>query len=559
MTTSSSPLKKQKLNVEDYVPQRIQNENVKSPVTAIASSIDSIIFSGHRDGTICRWTIDSVKDRHVLDWVISACINLTDHEIYGKEENLGIAGLAIRLSQIDSGKNVVATTEKSSILYSWNHQREDMRESNGIPQKVMLWNSVTGERRSALMIDVGRSDTGVFANPLVSCLVFCKLLVDQPPNQIKPKSFEEGGVSTHETLAIEKVWTDVIVVALQATCEEPNKDIDFSSDNMNDAIKPQRVLKPIVASGNILPFIEDTRQRLKPWSCVGGFVRALAVPDNSYILSVTETTRPSSLTQTDSAHVTSNSEEDEQTKSDSNKANKEIGGKAHSITLWDTSCPGVVLYRIKLCDMPNNEIPVDGNVYALTMSNTTLFLAIAQSDKNGCAVVIDLPDRHAEEKLNTMIALSTCGIFSLTPGIVTSHMSDSIALSQKVLCSDGDKVDKVHLYSLSDLRIALEDHESGTNFDLRKLQIKRLTLPNCAQITLTRISIGESNVIAGYGDGAIVMTRVQALNKDLTPSSKGSNEHVSCSMATIGLRGVLCPNLSSSASNVQLENKCLIM
>jgi hypothetical protein len=561
----SNPLKKQKLNVDDNdIPLRIQNENVTSPVTAIVSfTDDTTIFSGHRDGTICRWNLDACKDRHVPDWIISACLNLTDHEVYGTEEKLGIAGLAIRPNHCDSSKsstNSVESNQMSFILYSWNHQREDMRESNGIPQKVMLWNGVTGERRSALMIDVGRSDTGVFANPLVSCLVFCKLLVDQPPKKLPPAKNEDGGKSTGSTSGLEKVWTDVIVVALQATCEAPINDVDLEPQPKMDSSNPQKIMKPTVVSGNILPFIEHTRQRLKPWSSVGGFVRALAVPDNAFILSVTETTRSTiSETQNDSTRVDTDNEGNDETKKilDSNDYSD---GQAYSITLWDTSCPGAVLYTVKVCDIHYNDTPLDGTVYALTMSNTKLLLAMAKSKETGCAVVIDLPQRPIKEMHDEKLTVSICGVFALSPGIAASHVGNWIALSQKVKCTEDSKKEDVHIFTFMDLCTSLDDNTSNTDFDILKLQnVIKWTAPHSSQNALTKLFIGESHVVTGYGNGAIFSMRIPTLTKDTSVSGMGSNEYVSCSTASIGLRGALCPHLLSSANNLNLQNKCLIM
>ena len=124
-----------------------------SAVTALALLSDTIVFSGHRDGSICRWNLISnppVSEdpqqqqpppprRQLPDWVITtACLNLTNHELYKNEEKLGIAGLVVRKNQASPNDDKSTTSVSSStrtatsavathFLYSWNHQREDMR------------------------------------------------------------------------------------------------------------------------------------------------------------------------------------------------------------------------------------------------------------------------------------------------------------------------------------------------------------------------------------------------------------------------------------------------
>lgn len=221
-----------------------------SAVTALAvweddddetnANATTIVFSGHRNGTIRRWDLgldDNNSSSHTPRWCIPSCTDLTIHPTYGSLEYLGVAGLVVRRRRSPNQDKSTddhdssSTSGSSSLpplqLYSWNCQREDMRaDINGIPNKVMIWNVETGERIAALMIDVGRcSITKRYANPLPSCLVFAPLLLPEPT---KTKT-ARGKTTTQEddddkaAAAVSLEWTDTILVGLQATCttEEP--------------------------------------------------------------------------------------------------------------------------------------------------------------------------------------------------------------------------------------------------------------------------------------------------------------------------------------------------
>jgi hypothetical protein len=645
--------KKQKLNDEPVHVETGSYENVNeaisaptSAVTALALLSDTIMFSGHRDGSICRWNLTSnhqmseelpdlqphphpqhpqklqQPNRHLPDWIISsACVDLTNHEIYKNEEKLGIAGLVVRKNQeSDESQSCHTTTTTTHLLYSWNHQREDMRmEINGIPQRVMIWNATTSERLSALMIDVGRcSRTKMYANPLVSCLVFCKLLVNE---NIKSASSTVGEQST-----CVKVWTDAVIVALQATCEAPTKIDDTCASTDNANMDVQREASSSAASaaasipisslpkqatntlptGNILPFYELTRKRMSPWMAVGGFVRALAVvgstatttgsnyiTDHStsnygYIISATESTRNPIIpyqeekSGIDSITVPTNEMERREVGS---KSSSNDGGQTSSIIVWDTASPGTVLHIFSLDDLSDSRsslynLRFVGSIYALTLSNCNHYLSLSMSmeptgigtnHSSNLHLVLQLPSKTGEPLTNTPIddsyVLSLCGWYtSSQKEIAASHRGDLIV---RTLLPSALKESIVEhfltLYSFRDLLTSIETLKTnGVEIDVTKLPSTtnvRIPVGPAMDFDPTRIIVGESHVIVGYENGTTSLYSIPSsmqLTLNNPKSNTGSNEYVSCATAPVGLRGVPCPHLSIATNNVTLQNKCVV-
>lgn len=656
--------KKQKLNINEDGGGRAgdqvatgsrEDESVpmitttNSAVTALTMLSESIIFSGHRDGSICRWNMMGDQDSElnnnpqtttspltegqlIPDWIItSACVNLTKHEIYGKEEKLGIAGLVVRQNQRSKSDSLNASKTDTGLpthfLYSWNHQREDMRiEINGIPQKVMIWNATTSERLSALMIDVGRCcHTKMFANPLISCLVFCKLLVDEntnPPSSVLSSSSSTSNTtnSSTEHTRIEKVWTDAIIVALQATCDAPtirsNDDdcvattntvleTNVTSSSPTPLQPPQPQRKAVTPTGNIVPFYEQTRKRMLPWTAIGGFVRALAVavPSPScttsfddennkyggYIISITEATRKPIVPQEQSISTTDTTEESNVVEVGEKKnALSNCCGQTSCITIWDTACPGSILHVLSLdgvSDRKSCSQHLDGNVYALTLSHCNHYLLVSicvepTSASSGCNrrhIVLSLPTVTDKPSPNESCVVSICGWYNSSyEGIAASNRGDWIVSTTSPSGVDNNSENDgtssvvqafLTFYSFRDL-LSLSSHQmtDAVELDVTKLQSKTLVqIPTVAatNIVPTTIAVGESNVVLGYRNGTIQLRSVPSSNtavvNTMNSSDRGSNEFVSCSTAPIGLRGVPCPHLSSTANDVNLQNKCAIM
>jgi hypothetical protein len=546
----ANPSKKQK--VDDQV-QVIQDENIKSAVTAMTVLTDTTIFSGHRDGTICRWDVEERTDRREPTWIICSCTNLTEHEIYGNYEKLGVAGLVVRQSKVANNISDLTVKKDAFLLYSWNHQREDMRESNGIPQKVMIWNCDSGERCAALMVDVGRCDSGAFANPLVSCLVFCKLLVDLPsPNLQSPLEDETPSESAIPT--VEKTWIDAIIVGLEATCSAPTANIAVISDAAAD-MEGQRhssKTRSMSSAGNILPFEEITRQRMKPWSAVGGFIRALVVV-GTYVVSVTETARNNVSETRDTLRGKSEESLGESKHEEIKSTNDQSGGQLHEITVWDTACPGTALHVLNMQNAVGKNLTDSfrGSVYSVSLSSNKIFLAMSSSNASGKIVVLDFDPKVSDGSC----LLSIFGVVELVPGSASSQVGDWLGVSRKSSCSD------VNLYSFSNLIKALENNTTDYVIDTQQLEQLRVPAPRIKSSCWepSSILVSERHVIAGFSNGAILRKNVVAAMKRSGGSSIVSNEYVSCSTAPIGLRGSICPHLSPDANNVALQNKCIIV
>jgi hypothetical protein len=545
--SSNDRTKRQKIDGE-APPMILTSEQVTAAVTVLTvlpGRGDATVFSGHRDGTIGRWDIAEDTASSTATWVISACPNLTQHELYGNEEKLGVAGLVVRALQQDSRNG----SDDSHVLYSWNHQREDMRDSNGIPQKVMIWNCRNGERCSALMVDVGRCDTGLFANPLVSCLVFCQLLVDPPP---LPPAQLAGEESTEpaKKKAVDKVWIDAIVVGLQATCDEPAAVVAGT----HPPPKGPSGSPP----GNIVPFDERTRRRMPPWSAPGGFVRALVVLTENCVVSITETVAPRKKAEESTA-------DDAAVDHVSNPRTEEVdsvggGGESHEITVWDCSCPGTVLSVVLLRDivsMTRESIFQGAFVSAVSVWSDQVFLVISFStssvkDASSKAVVLKVK-RNAQLGC-TLLVVGVSNPFSDICA-ASSHASNWIALVEKskVHCPT------VKVYDFQDVANVIGDKSSDNFFDLRKMERAFISSASFTKGSQFReplvVSIGSSHVLVGYSNGSIVLKEMAMTHS----CSNVSNESVSCSNAPVGLRGVLCPHLSSDANNVHLQNQCVVV
>jgi WD40 repeat protein len=600
----SSQTKKQKLlDDHEVIEVVVASSGCVAAVTALAvlsSDNASMIFSGHRDGTIRRWdnnhnsgkNHDDPQQPRAAVWTISACPDLTQHELYGREERLGIAGLAVRQQQQDDAAAHPDDEQQHVVLYSWNHQREDMRASNGIPQKIMIWKCTTGERCSALMIDVGRSIDGTFANPLVSCMVFCKLLVapppapsqqrKQPPQQqgAAPNNVEEANTAT----VVEKVWVDTVLVGLQATCDTAAPTIIASTtaatvvvaENATTTAASPAKQRPattttVTTTGNLVPFHEQTRQRMRPWIVPGGFVRALATVPDKYVISVTETTTRATTPTTTSSPASSTpiatgTTDDSTTRpSSTNTATaatkaidgggpapmnhhrdsvsvvlaqeEEVGGETQAITLWDITQPGTVLHSLKLFDVITKEWTSNlrGSVYGIAVSGEAkqqrmMLFTTASSGCNttGQLSVVDLPEHSTTTCANDddddgLQEVSIRGSYEISCGIASTGYGDWFALSGgESVAGNANDDTKLHdvasIYSINDISKSLEkDSAVAAAGDMRQLEQQvRIVLPRQPpgpddepSSTMSRLTTLSlgSHLIAGYTNGTIVCAR----------------------------------------------------
>jgi hypothetical protein len=646
--TMSSQSKKQKLDDHEVIEVVVASSGCVAAVTALAvlsSDNASMIFSGHRDGTIRRWDSNHNHGNNQHDpqqpraavWTISACPDLTKHELYGREERLGIAGLAVRQQQQDAAAHQ-DDEQQHVVIYSWNHQREDMRASNGIPQKIMIWKCTTGERCSALMIDVGRSIDGTFANPLVSCMVFCKLLVAPPPQQQKQPPQQQGAAPNVEeanstATVVEKVWVDTVLVGLQATCDtaaptiiaSTTATVDVGVVAENATTAPPAKQRPATTTttvttttGNLVPFHEQTRQRMRPWIVPGGFVRALATVPDKYVISVTETTTrvttPTTSSPASSTIATGTTDDSTTRPSSTNTATatkafdgvgsapmnhhpdsvsvvlakeEEVGGETQAITLWDITQPGTVLHTLKLFDGISKEwmSNVRGSVYGIAVSGAKRRMMLFTTASSGCNTtgqlsVVNLPE-HSTADANDddddgLQEVSIRGSYETGCGISSTGYGDWFALSgESVVSGSANDDTKLHhvasIYSINDISKALEKGSAvAAADDMRQLEQVRIVLPrqppcpgdepSSTMSRLTTLSLG-SHLIAGYTNGTIVCARPRiGLAKEDSATNGTTNELASCSTATRGLRGcTMCPHLSAQATNPQLRNECTIM
>ena len=531
-----------------------------SAVTVLATE-GSVLFSGHRNGVIQRWELDAIGTEKVNPRLrIQSCADLTNDPTYSSLDALGVAGIVVRKPQME--------THEHTLLYTWNHQREDMRATNGIPNKVMIWKCSTGERVAALMLDVGRCDTGMFANPLCSCLIFCPLLIET----VEPSSAKK-----------QYVWSDSVLVGLQATCDEARSSstsINVTSEQNciiggekratplevklprppsaslcgeeDSKTKPTSVaaklgaigtqqLPPAVVdklagrplqqnktstrtlppSGNMLPFAEQSRKRMPPWAATGGFVRALACIPQKYVISVTEIVR---------TVATANPGHEERTGDPQCRNDVAEDGEANEVILWDAAKPGTILHRIKLFDKATFDGNSHcGNVFGFWLTSTdTLVLACRFGNW------INLKQIHIEEQGDSTLSDSKYGAM-LKHGQNTKRenvVSASAGIGDLIALAGADSVDVVFYRNLS---------ECGR---------ESLNLPGP-----NTLAFAASKLIAAYSDG-MILEQTTRLDIPTDPSDWPQRAH--CSTVSQGLRGMLCPNLTSSSNSVQLQNQCSV-
>lgn len=559
-------------------------------------SLDGVaVFSGHRDGTIRRWnhyynspsTEKQIKPPPASSsvWTIVACSDLTQHEVYGTEEQLGIAGLVVRESShtSSSGQEGDPKSNIDWLLYSWNRQREDMREINGIPQKIMIWQCRSGERYSAIMVDVGRCSTGTFANPLVSCLIFCKLFVEKSPSATKPKGgYTEKSVSSgigdaaksEAVPHVESVWEDAILVGLQATCDTAKHVADSPASSSSTAAMPAivRAAKaPIIATsktGNLVPYYEQSRERMTPWIVPGGnFVRALvSVPESRYVVSVTETTRMGGQPLDGGANVYAKPEEttDGATaiKDQDETGRKELkSGETQAIALWDASRPGTILQVFELYNAASNNWTsiFRGSVKSATLSGYQLLLLSSRGPRNETSLVtvIDLPQKkYIDTETNGLDSVRLHGAYAIDASVASTGCSDLVAVSE-------ESSNSVVFYSIADLSVSLQASESVVLDDVRPHAKSRLSLePDrdempSQSLRCTILTMKDSHILAGFANGAILCagsSKVETLSR----SQADAHFMISCSTTSVGLDGLPCPHLSADANSTPLRNECTI-
>jgi hypothetical protein len=377
----------------------------------------------------------------------------------------------------------------------------------------------------------------------------------------------------------------------------------------------------VTTTGNLVPFHEQTRQRMRPWIVPGGFVRALATVPDKYVISVTETTRATTPTTISpaSSTIATGTTDDSTTRLPSTNTTtatkasdggggpapmnnhdsvsvvlakeEEVGGETQAITLWDITQPGTVLHHLKLFDVITKEWTSNlrGSVYGMAVSagakqRMMLFTAASSGcNTTGQLSVVDLPEHSTTAYTNDddddgLQEVSIRGSYEIGCGIASTGYGDWFALSggESVSGSANDDTKLHHvasIYSINDISKSLEkDSAVAAAGDMRQLEQQvRIVLPRqppCPEdepsskmSRLTTLSLG-SHLIAGYTNGTIVCARprIGLAKEDSSVTNATTNELASCSTATVGLRGcTMCPHLSAQATNPQLRNECTIM
>ena len=277
--------------------------------------------------------------------------------------------------------------------------------------------------------------------------------------------------------------------------------------------------------GNILPFFEHSRKRMISWAATGGFVRALAFIPHKYVISVTEVAR--TATQIDS-------QSGESTMDPHRRKQETAEGNASEMILWDAARPGTILHRIKFSDEPklgdtaNSWAGRLGNVFGFWQSPANGMVMASQDEERTYLVQIHIEEQgkdvvesgknEARMTVGNQLTRNKCGA-------VSAGKIDLIALTEP------DSSEVVFYRDLS---------ETGK---------ESLTIASP-----TVLSFAGSTLVVAYPDGMILKQET----RHSPTETNASTERANCSSAPRGLHGMHCPNLTSEANNVQLQNQCSI-
>jgi len=150
---------------------------------------------------------------------------------------IGIRGIMVRESS--SGEHLV---------YVWAHNFDS--EERDQPNEIKVLNGNHGDENHTLVCEV---DEDMAVHPIISCVVYCKLLYDN-------------------------VWNDCIIVGLNATCACLTYNETYTDYNIEEAED--------FAYGNILPFVGEEME--ETWRGHKGSIRSMAVTTDGYVLSCSE-------------------------------------------------------------------------------------------------------------------------------------------------------------------------------------------------------------------------------------------------------------------------------
>ena len=229
--------------------------NRKKLVTALAiteeSDGKSVLYSGHDDGTLTKWSLDSNEE--IWNKRIYAD-GTADFERYVGSSGIhvrdtpGVAGIVVRSNP--------ASKSKQSIVYTWTDQYDGFPESEfgkRGPSRLKAWSATTGMYMHEFICDVGDDDEGIKAYPSIATVICCK-------------------VSHFGTMV------DSIIVGLHCNCNTLDYDKSYSQFDLEEAQE--------FSVGNIVPFLEHSRGREMPsWRGQGGIIRAMAVVGTKYLVS----------------------------------------------------------------------------------------------------------------------------------------------------------------------------------------------------------------------------------------------------------------------------------
>eukprot|EP00554_Chaetoceros_debilis_P015606 CAMPEP_0194124334 /NCGR_PEP_ID=MMETSP0150-20130528/58176_1 /TAXON_ID=122233 /ORGANISM="Chaetoceros debilis, Strain MM31A-1" /LENGTH=1038 /DNA_ID=CAMNT_0038818009 /DNA_START=128 /DNA_END=3241 /DNA_ORIENTATION=+ len=223
----------------------ISNAKALHPVTSLtiapqsktntSSSIVHVLYSGHKDGSICKWHLETNK----MVWKKQVFKDNSESDCDSMTSDFHLVGIR--------GITVKEDSDGAHSVYAWSHIPDS---PNNEPNEIRVLRGSNGEQYNELICEV---DGDMNNHPKISCIVFSKLKYDN-------------------------IWHDSIIVGFFATATTLNYDDNYTNFDLEEAEE--------VAHGNIMPFLGDETK--ETWRGHAGIIRSMAVIPDKYLVSCSE-------------------------------------------------------------------------------------------------------------------------------------------------------------------------------------------------------------------------------------------------------------------------------
>jgi len=211
------------------------------------------------------------------------------------------------------------------------------------------------------------------------------------------------------------------------------------------------------------------------------------------------------------------------------------------LVLWSVAgTPGTILHKLDL-QQNTSSLPIQ-----LMMRRSVFGLWLFPKNDNNYRLVVAARDRATTTLACLDIGATNGeedgGVITVMPQ--TAHgigaASAAAAAGQAVV--------------LAEQKTATTDIVWYNHENLSESARETLSTSQAVQVTALAVQ-GSGGVVAGCSNGKLVRTTMQQHHSQ---TNESSNNAVNCSTAPPGLQGMLCPNLTVDANQVQLQNQCIV-